>query len=201
MKIINKMLKALTICAVMISCVSVVAMASENIGTLADNISDNSVEFEEKKSNSIAEIESYDISDFSVCETTLIPTDDNTYQVVTEDGQLIATTTLFPEVPYQDFEYCWHLMAGQTKIGTTTVDSYKGMTIDYTVTFSRSGNTWVGLAVYDEKTVYTLQEANNSFSARTTIQKNLGPVSFAIMNNCDHEITYSGTISFSDITV
>lgn len=195
MKMVKKILVIFVISIVATSCV--VAMASENVGNQTENIANSSVKFNGEKSSDFIEMESCDISDFSICETNLIPIDDNTYQVVTKDGEIIATTTVSTEIPYQNFTYCWHILAGQTKVGTTTVDSYKGMTIDYTVTFSRSGNSLAGLAVYDSKTIYTLHEGNNSFSSSATIQKDLGEVSFAIMNNCDHEITYSGTVDFT----
>ena len=138
------------------------------------------------------------LEDYTVCATTLVPIDDTTYNIVTPTGEVIATySTEAPDVStYGTWRYSWTAEDGQLVGSDDPVSSYEGFQMSFTMNFSSSGSSKIGLIAVDDNVFYPVFDKSNSFSGTITCNKDLGDVAFAVENNSGHGITYSGTLSY-----
>lgn len=136
-------------------------------------------------------------SGYTVCETTLVPIGDHTYQIATEDDRVIGIYEEGPVViPRGGGQFSWTANAGQSRCSDTPVESYDGFEISFSVSFSRSGSTRVGFGAVEEGVFYTIFTKTSGFSGTITFYESHGPVVFGFCNDSDHSITYSGSFSY-----
>ena len=137
-----------------------------------------------------------DISNYTVYETVLIPVDDNTYQIATLDGDVIATGSTEPaNISRAAWTFNWTIPSGLLAAGTDRISSYKGLVISFSINYSRKGKTAVGIAAHDKEAFYPVFTEENSFFSTITLKENLGLISFGVANLSDNTITYSGECS------
>lgn len=137
------------------------------------------------------------IEDYTVCDTTLVPIDDTTYNIVAPNGEVIAVYSTEPEASSRaSWRYSFTVPNYGIVGSDDPVSSYVGFKMNFTMTFSSKGASQVGVWCVDDKVFYKAFDASDDFSGTITFTKDLGDVAFAVWNISGHTITYSGTLSY-----
>lgn len=145
----------------------------------------------------IGEIGCSVIEDYTVCETTLVPIDDTTYNIVAPNGEVIAVYSTEPTASARgSWRYSFTAQSNQIVGSDDPVSSYVGFKITFNMKFSSKGASQIGVWSVDDNMFYKAFDASEDLSGTITVVKDLGDISFSVWNCSDHTITYSGTFSY-----
>ena len=132
-----------------------------------------------------------------ICETVAI--DENTYEIVKPDGEVVAICSMLQDedavnlaAENPSWSIDWTAAAGHRGYGSNRFNVFDGFTFFYNLKLSPAGDSYIGYYAVNENTYYWVHSASDSITAFITFLNN-NYVSFAVKNNSDHTINYSGS--------
>lgn len=170
-------------------------VATEGVSGCEDAITTVDVDVDNVNEGKIGGNVAY--KNYTVCETSLVPISDTTYNIVTPDGEVIATydTTPSDVSVYGTWRYSWSSENDQIVGSDDPVQSYNGFKMDFTMNFSSKGTSEIGV-MSNDSVFYKVFDKNNSFNGTITFSKDIGKVALVVWNRSGHSITYSGTLTY-----
>ena len=148
-------------------------------------------EITKKEVSMEAESEDMDIPDYKCIDTELKQISDHVYAVLDENGEIFAyygeehlETTQKAVQPRVSWPINWTIIAGKTVAGQNQITGYSGLTYEYNK---------IGLFCRDNNVFYAVHTLSDNKGGWFTLARDMGIVSFAIQNQSDNTITYSGS--------